>query len=1025
MMLAFSPSSKLIKKVHFFTPSDSARSTVDNPKNCNNNSIILKQPSSANPNTALPDNPQSSSPLLFQKNSSSSSSSYHPTTNNNTTTTNTNNNSNNTNHSLTSSASDLNTTNKGAAPVNIPPNLSFSSSSSFNKPSIQDHHHHHHHHHQQNLPTSPVLTSSQHSPSHQTLKDRSSYSYSPAVDTFFSPPLSPSNKPPVLPSTLSPPKLSSSSSSSSSTKIHSFTAPSLPPPSNYTFPPKQPPSSVATSSPLPPPPFPSSPSPSPTFDSAAALSSPMAVSKQSSLPPPISSVPSSASSPTQHQQQQQQQQQQQHHYQRQQSLPQQRIQSYAPIDPSSSSYQDIRVQEAPRAKSPPPPPPPSSRDPIQNEDFFQYLLGSSSSRNFSDETLRAAINLRTEQEKTKQEFYKLELRKKNAEILNEAIRHNIPPSVMPLLFNSAKDIPENVPVSEYVQQYQANQQQPLQNLSQIPNNPSQQQQPPSQQQPQQRLQPQFQPAPAQNIQQYNAYPQPSGQVDPNPLNTDRERYPPTQPQQIQGHQRNLSLPQQPTIIPSEYQQRQQPQPPTTSYQHQQPYRPRHVHHASMSSITYSPTRNPLPSSQTVYQQSPSQNLWQGTAPNPYFPPPQQPYPPNPGSPSTSVHQIIQFHHWQPNQNNKSTTSPKKDTAALNEEGSSIKRRRSTTTASSDRNAPDRTGSPTPGGSKHSNTPSTGSGSAQASANAHSRRRGMHSRHKSETSVLRGDTLSKMSLYSGSGNNSSTSLASLSRHSEGPGTTIDSAANVAQTSQNPSAIPSSSGSNKNATSMPTTSSNSVAATPTVTSPVLVAPKPRPASIAAVINHEEKQQQGGNSSSSFNFLASVAADSQRLKSPQESLSNFQTVKTEPSSSLSSSFANSNKPEREKLSPNFSYPPKSENPKNETTTDLDLQKQLPAKASDNNKETSEDQVAYKAPSSQSATTPRTASAISTTTTSSNPESRTDESGHHQLESADVSMTDATEEANTTTESLPPITEEQRSRKQGVGFIISGDNK
>jgi hypothetical protein len=118
--------------------------------------------------------------------------------------------------------------------------------------------------------------------------------------------------------------------------------------------------------------------------------------------------------------------------------------------------------------------------------------------------------------------------------------------------------------------------------------------------------------------------------------------------------------------------------------------------------------------------------------------------------STSVHQIIQFHHWQPNQQSQkssASTSPKKETAALaaatasDDQQSSAKRRRSSIST-------DQPLSPTPNIKIKAQTPPSSASSTNsiAIASALARRKSTHSRNKSETTVLRGD-ISKMSLYS--------------------------------------------------------------------------------------------------------------------------------------------------------------------------------------------------------------------------------------------------------------------------------------
>lgn len=328
------------------------------------------------------------------------------------------------------------------------------------------------------------------------------------------------------------------------------------------------------------------------------------------------------------------------------------------------------------------------QEPEQSPDLatVQALLGPEiTTWNFSDDSLRAALELRTEQEKTRQEYYKLELRKKTSELLTDAMRYNIPASMIPLLFNASPDSLDQR-VAEAPQQ---------------PSNPYV-----------------YPPPPQIHSQPPASFPSSSKNppYDALGLNQDTERY----PSPTHGHQRNLSMPQQPTIIPSEYQLRQ-PQPPPP----QQKFRPTHAHHASMSAIS--------PSRYTTPAQSSYQRQWQ---PAPYFPPPAAASSQaNAESPGTSMHHLIQFHHWQPNQTKPPSSSPKKDNATVVvDDTQSPKRRRSM--------ALDRS-SPTP---KSGDTSST----ALASASAHSRRRSMHQRQRSETSMLQGESLSKMTLYGATG-----------------------------------------------------------------------------------------------------------------------------------------------------------------------------------------------------------------------------------------------------------------------------------
>ncbi len=65
---------------------------------------------------------------------------------------------------------------------------------------------------------------------------------------------------------------------------------------------------------------------------------------------------------------------------------------------------------------------------------------------YSEETLRDTLRLRIEQEKSKQEYYKLEYRSKCLEILKLSIDSNIPPHNIPILFSSFSTLsdPEKV-----------------------------------------------------------------------------------------------------------------------------------------------------------------------------------------------------------------------------------------------------------------------------------------------------------------------------------------------------------------------------------------------------------------------------------------------------------------------------------------------------------------------------------------------------------------------------------------------------
>lgn len=499
---------------------------------------------------------------------------------------------------------------------------------------------------------------------------------------------------------------------------------------------------------------------------------------------------------------------------------------------------------APMAHNPPAPPPssdgsrsagPSSSSSSRPDlDTVQALLGPEiTSWNFSDESLKAALELRTEQEKTRQELYKLELRKKTSELLSEAVRYNVPPSLIPILFNAPplENVPEGVQAPpEYAQQHS-----PPYTYPPYPSSSSPVRKPP--------------------VKYTHSFPSSSknqpvdalGLGSSSTTTMDRERFP-----SHAHHQRNMSLPQLgpqgPTFVPSEYQLRQpgmnsqalqqQQQHPTPQ---KQPgaFRPGHhqPHHASMSAIP--PSHYSGPSQQgvinSIYQPS-SRSSWQSSSGAGAYGPAQTVHPPNPGSPSTSMHHIIQFHHWQPNQQKPAAAvSPKKDAAALSDDSSSIKRRRSMTAERLDRS-----GSPA---AVHKSSPSS---TAVASASA--RRRSMHSRHRSETLVLRGD-LSKMTLYS-----------------------------------NP---PTSS----------TSSSSSARAPPASAALQAEAARERTGSPGAA------EPQGG---SGFSYLASVAAEeSRKLKDAAGEGKHSPQYTHEPASSKSSLPVPASQTPKMKLSPDFKYP------------------------------------------------------------------------------------------------------------------------
>jgi hypothetical protein len=292
----------------------------------------------------------------------------------------------------------------------------------------------------------------------------------------------------------------------------------------------------------------------------------------------------------------------------------------------------------------------------------------------SDESLIQALNLRAEMERTKQEYYRLEIWHRSLELLREATAYNVPPSSVPVLFQStatAFDHHQTAAAAAAAASAAG--------------------------------------AVGSDIPSSTA--SGGGGVSKPKLSVphDRERFP--------THQRNMSLPPQPL---TEQSKRGPPPPPPPPPINAPTFRPSHQHHVSMSALPVygSPGRYSSSSSSTASR------AWQTS--QPYFPPP-PPVPPStmsntsPSSPSSSL-QVLTFHHWQPNQGKPSGTAspPKKE---VGPEESGAKRRRSS--------IPDRPTSPT-------QRPSPAI--TAALAHSSSRKRGMgHARHRSEASILRGDS----------------------------------------------------------------------------------------------------------------------------------------------------------------------------------------------------------------------------------------------------------------------------------------------
>ena len=290
---------------------------------------------------------------------------------------------------------------------------------------------------------------------------------------------------------------------------------------------------------------------------------------------------------------------------------------------------------------------------------IQALLGPEiASWGFSDSTLTAALELAAEKERTQQEYLKLQTKIKTSELLNTALRNNVPMSLIPLLLSATGpiDLPDGVSVKEYIQQRTGK-------------------------------------ADNSNSPEHNSK---------SNINTSTFKF--QQPSTI--YENTTATPTRTVAKPQKFKRK---------------------HHASMSALpTFSSGASTVSNGsgpQVVQYPTPSKPAWQ-TAPNIMLS--QQNKPPNPASPTTSVHHIIQFHHWQPNSGNNinsSSNSPNPASSTASAFASNGKKRRSSVTdGTADEAAAD--------------------GRASSFLN---KKRGMHHRHQSE-SVIRKDPLSNTSFY---------------------------------------------------------------------------------------------------------------------------------------------------------------------------------------------------------------------------------------------------------------------------------------
>uniref|UniRef100_A0A060SZA7 ARAD1C06292p n=1 Tax=Blastobotrys adeninivorans TaxID=409370 RepID=A0A060SZA7_BLAAD len=341
-----------------------------------------------------------------------------------------------------------------------------------------------------------------------------------------------------------------------------------------------------------------------------------------------------------------------------------------------------------------------------DDKLLSSLLGGPvSSWNYSNDALVQALALRAEQERTRQEYYKLELRKFSLELLHEAVRANVPPQNIPMMFSSPHEYEQVAAQSR--------------GLPQGVSTPQGAPPPP----------PGTQLSPAALAGSFAANFPSMIKHQQQPQQPSQSQQPAAVPAQVfsHHHQRNLSLPPQPqldissssasTAVPGTKPLQTTPGPaPQPSAGGS-----RHHHHASMSALpsaqSFSPVRGGSSQSSPSSQSS---RPWQaGSQPLFSAPPPTQPTIISPSSSSSSL-QVYQFHHYQPNQPPRGSVSPRKDNPGEEGGGASIKRQKSTS---------DRSSSP---------GPRTSAAAAAAQA-AHAPRRKVmgHSRHRSEASILRG------------------------------------------------------------------------------------------------------------------------------------------------------------------------------------------------------------------------------------------------------------------------------------------------
>ena len=124
--------------------------------------------------------------------------------------------------------------------------------------------------------------------------------------------------------------------------------------------------------------------------------------------------------------------------------------SFAQVEVNSANYSKLMTHTNRTGHSPTSAVPSYSQGDLSIRDILEKWVG-------TDETLRAALNAhssssnrRAEEERTRQEYYRLETRKVEYELLREACRGGIHPSLIPQLFSQERGTQHLSPMSPIV-----------------------------------------------------------------------------------------------------------------------------------------------------------------------------------------------------------------------------------------------------------------------------------------------------------------------------------------------------------------------------------------------------------------------------------------------------------------------------------------------------------------------------------------------------------------------------------------------